>query len=366
MELVLYDTEHFETLHTFIRLLEGGERRLHVLVLPAMRKQLEALGVKEEHGLRFYELPPYNKQHAAAVERLAKKVGATLLLLGTVSFRHYAFARVARRMRGCKVILCVHDVKDAFCPLRGSGLRGLVRQWGQKQLVSSVAAFAVLLPAMKAHILHKEYTSKPIYVVPGRLFDEAAYVPAPTGMQLVVPGSIDRSRRDYEPIRRLLQRVERAGGPYLEVTIIGSSVQQPDFSDFPPGLRVVSEAFVHAATYAKALKEASMVWAPLPERFSSAGRRDELYGTTKASGTFFDAVSAGRPLLLPAHIEVPEGVRGCTLTYGDDDELYYLLLALAENEGAQASLRQLALAAARHFTVENLRVTLVPQMLQRR
>ncbi|RYY83129.1 MAG: hypothetical protein EOO15_21885, partial [Chitinophagaceae bacterium] len=351
MDLVLYDTEHFETVYTWIRLLAAPERRLHLLVPDTLRGQLEAMGTSTSDAIEWHPLPGSNEAHPKAVEQLVRKLRAPLLILGTVSFRHYGFARASRRLTGCKVVLGLHDIEDSFRPTRGSGLKALFRWWGKKRLAASVSAFAVLLPEMKNYLLQQEYTRKPIYVVPGRLFEESNYQLPPDGpLWIVVPGSIDPARRDYEALRKLAEQLDKNGTTDIRILIVGAASYKafsPSwFHSFPHLLEVRTGAFVPPGEYAGALAEASLVWAPLPEKFEVAGKRDEYYGKSKSSGTFFDAISAGRPLLLPAHMTVPESLRACTLTYAEDEELYYLLRALADNAGACKSLQLLARNAA--------------------
>ena len=365
MEVVLYDTEHFETLETLLRLLDDGRNVLHVAVPVRMRRELEALGIREGATLRWHPLPEANSAHAAALGRITRNVRASLLLLGTVSFRQYAFARMIRRLRGVRVLLGVHDVEDTFRPQRGKGFRGLLRRWGLQQLVHSVSGFMVLLPEMETHIRQSRYTDKPVYVVPGRLFNEGSYKPSPLPLRIVVPGSVDAARRDYDVVERLLRRLSSARSD-IRLIIVGAlpaTGERPRwFDDYPEFLEVRCDRFVPAADYASALSEAGLVWAPLPEHFEQAGRPPETYGLTKSSGTFFDAISAGKPLLLPGHVPVPEALRGCTLVYFDETHLYYLLTALAANEAAFARLQSAALEAARRFTPELLRDRNVAKM----
>ncbi|RYZ18743.1 MAG: hypothetical protein EOO16_21725 [Chitinophagaceae bacterium] len=364
MVVLLYDTEHFETLETLLRILDDGRNELHLAVPQELRARLEAAGIREGQQLQWHPLPADNAAHADALQRLVRRVGASLLLLATVSFRHYAFARLARRLPSVRVLLGVHDATDTFRPKRGSGLRGLIRRWGLRRLTQSVPGFIVLLPEMKVHIRVEHFTTKPVYVVPGRLFDESNYVAPSLPLQIVLPGSIDPARRDYNVAERLAQRLAQTGAG-VGITIVGSlpADAPPDWFGAYPGLvEARCDRFVPAADYAAALVASGIVWAPLPDVFRQPGRPDEQYGRSKSSGTFFDAISAGRPLLLPVHVPVPEAWADCTLTYLDEAHLYYLLLALAANEPAFRRLQANARMAAQHFTLEAVRASFAAQL----
>ncbi|TCZ69038.1 glycosyltransferase [Flaviaesturariibacter aridisoli] len=364
MVVLLYDTEHFETLETLVRILDDGHNELHLAVPQELRARLEAAGIREGRYLQWHPLPADNAAHAEALQRLVRRVGASLLLLATVSFRHYAFARLARRLPSVRVLLGVHDATDSFRPQRGSGLRGLIRRWGLRRLTQHVSGFIVLLPEMKAYIRAENFTSKPVYVLPGRLYDEKSYRAPSLPLQIVLPGSIDPARRDYGVAERLAQRLAHTGAG-VGLTIVGSlpaGAPPAWFRAYPGVVEARCDRFVPAADYAAALVASGIVWAPLPIVFRQPGRADEQYGRSKSSGTFFDAISAGRPLLLPAHVPVTEAWADCTLTYFDEAHLYYLLVALAANEAAFRRLQANGRLAAQQFTVEAVRASFAAQL----
>lgn len=366
MDVVLYDTEHFETLETLVHLLHDGQRRLHLVVPDTVRGELEAAGIAAGKHLSWHPLPEAPAGHARTLARVLRESKASLLLLATVSFRHYAFARLVRKLRRVRVLLGVHDLTDTFNPAPARGIRAAVRRWGLKQLRASVAGFLVLLPELRTEIRRRRLTDKPVYVVPGRLFFEEGYrSAAATPLRVVVPGSIDPRRRDYESVRKLAERIARHPAS-VQVALVGA-VAEPAYTpgwlaQYPGIVEIRSGRPLPSALFAGALSEAALLWAPLPERFSAEGRADETYGLTKSSGTFYDAVSAGKPLLLPASASVPEHLLTCTLQYIDEEHLYYLLIALQANEAAFQRLQADALTMARRFSVEVLRPRIVAQL----
>lgn len=363
MTIVLYDTEHFETLETQVRLLNTGAHRLVLLAPEAMQVQLVAAGVIPGPFVQFRTLPSRSWEHPGAVYRSCRAEGADLLILSTVSFQHLLFARACRRLRPLKLLLGVHDVHDLFAPARKFSLRGLIQHVGRQQLAAAVSGYIVLLDEMK-ELLRKKYSvRKPVHVVPGSL-----YRPAPAGdpgapLRIVVPGSIDPGRRSYEHVRHLA-RALYPDAP-VQITIAGSNRPgwRPTWLDEYPGtLQVISGDFVDVDTFETAIAGADLVWAPLPEVFRRSGHPGERYGESKSSGSFFDALRHGKPLLLPGGVPVPGVLAAVTISYFDNEHLHYLVLALAQNRAARERLRLMAEANAAALSLEAVRARLLPAL----
>jgi hypothetical protein len=363
VNIVLYDTEHFETLETHLRLFDTGSNQLLVLLPEPMAERLTALGLTGSDTIHFQILPHNKAEHPAIVYRACRRHRAGLLLLATVSFRHWQFAQVCRRLRGSvRTVLGVHDVNDAFAPLRSGGLRGWARYFGKLLLRRSVCGFVVLLEEMKQYILQQYATQQPVFVIPGSIYRMPTGTDADSEkLSIVVPGSIDTHRRNYEPVRLL---ADAADPEKMQVSIVGAATDAAPawLTENKAALRLVTGAFVTIATYEAELAAANIVWAPLPETFSRPGHPAEQYGVSKSSGTFFDALRHGKPLLLPAGIRVPAILASATISYIDNEHLLYLLNALQQNPVALQRLQALAREQAARITLESVRARVLPAL----
>ncbi|GAA4329147.1 hypothetical protein [Flaviaesturariibacter amylovorans] len=363
MTIVLYDTEHFETVETQVRLLNTGGHRIIVLAPEAVQVQLVAAGVIPGAHIHFRTLPARTWEHPGAVYRTCRTEKAGLLILATVSYQHLLFARACRRLRPLKILLGVHDLHDLFAPVRKASLRGMVQYVGRKQLSSAVSGYVVLLDELKTLLRKKFGVRKPVHVIPGSFYRPAPPADLDAPLRIVVPGSIDPTRRNYNDVRQLARALHREVP--ATITVVGGN---PDgwrpswFNDYEGTLQVHSGTFVEAEVYERELARAEIVLAPLPEVFRRSGHPDERYGESKSSGSFFDAVRHGKPLLLPAGVPVPELLAPMTLSYIDHEHLYYLVLALLQNPAARARLRDVAAAHAAAQTPEGVRARLLPAL----
>lgn len=82
---------------------------------------------------------------------------------------------------------------------------------------------------------------------------------------------------------------------------------------------------------------------------------DERRGTTKGTGVLMDALTHGKPLLLPEGFEVAEMISGSTLTYETAADLRATVAALVENGERLRALQTRAGENAAAYTVENQR-----------
>jgi hypothetical protein len=357
MEIVVYDTEHFETAQALVRLLDTGAHRIFLLVPQTLRSQLEAGGIHAGQQVIWLDLPPEKTKHASAVYRACKAHKAGLLILGTVAYRHYRMARACKKLRHIPIILGVHDIHDLFGKSTVSGWRNKLRALGKRWLRGAVSAYAVLLPEMKKLLLDTYQVTKPVYVVPGSVYDpiEPAIEKKIT-LRVVIPGSIDATRRNYTELQNLLGLL-RSDNFQPELIVVGatpSGQALPAWMKEPP-LKLITGEFVDVPEYESWLEAADLLWAPLPSVFRREGQADEFYGTSKSSGVFFDAIRHGKPLILPDEIQAPAFLYSSTIRYQDPQHLFYLLFALHDNPIAHSRLQEQAQQNASHFSVTNIR-----------
>jgi|GEM_PF-4697970 len=370
MTIVLYDNEHFETLEMLVEVFQQGTHQLHLAIPEHMRQTLEDSGILPSDCLHVHVLPAAPALHPRYLKQLCRTQQAALLVLATVSARHLFFARLCRRLSGTRVLLGVHDLRDLFEPKPGGGIKGWLRALGRQHLRHRVAAFFVLLDEMKTLMRTRYEVKQPVLVLPGRCYRVGPAGPAPEGpIRLLVAGSIDESRRNYASVSRLAEMLrQHKAEEKVSISICGGLPQE---RSLPAGIREPDElveirtgAFVPVAAYEAALGHAELIWAPVPERFSRPGHPEENYGSTKSSGSFFDAIRHGKPLLVPDHLPLPTAIQSASLRYPDEAFLLYLLLHLHENRSARERLQELAREQAARFLPQQLYRRLHQQLLR--
>ncbi|RYZ24014.1 MAG: hypothetical protein EOO16_02795 [Chitinophagaceae bacterium] len=340
MNIVLYEQEHFEILDSLIRVFGPGNR-LHLLIPQGMDKYLDAGPGNPE----IHFLPGEPAKHPQAVKELCREQSAGLLVLATVSFRHWQFAAVCRQLQPqTSTLLLVHDLRDLLAPVTGNRLRGWLQYAGKLRLRGAVSAYAVLLEEMKSY-LRAQQVRKPVYVLPGSFYKEApAFETDADRVVLGIPGSIDATRRNYDDVKNfvgLLQERNREHG-YVIRLIGGVTAHTPAWIDDCPGFIEHKSGSLSQEAFDQWMQGCELAWLPLAPVFRRPGHPDEQYGVTKSSGAFFDTLRHGKPLLAPDDLPVPEILASALLRYSDATYLYYLLEALKQNPVARRRLQELA------------------------
>ncbi|TCJ19298.1 glycosyltransferase family 1 protein [Flaviaesturariibacter flavus] len=358
MNIVLYEREHFEILGSLLQVLNTGAHRLHLLLPAWMDNYRDTL----PPGAAVHHLPEEPAAHPKAVEQLCREKSAELLVLGTVSFRHWQFAAVCRSLApGMQTLLYVHDANDLLTPQRGTGLRGWARYLGKLRLRRAVSAYVVLLDEMKAYLEKKNPTGKPVLVIPGAFYDAAlATDPEPDRMVLAIPGSIDSARRNYSDVKAFADLLKKRGieNGYA-IRLLGSvSGRAPGWIGSFQGLVEFDPGGLLQPEFDNRLKSSELAWLPLAETFRRDGHPSEYYGITKSSGAYFDALRFGKPVLAPDGLPVPGLLASALLRYSDATYLFYLLEALQQNPAARHRLQQLAREQAGKVRVDDVRARL--------
>ncbi len=242
------------------------------------------------------------------------------VLIATLGRRPHWFYSLSCRV---PYYVVLHNLNYCFdrstfrLPVRGVGdlVRDgidLARKRGKRSLLSRAAGLLYPYERMVLEGRQQSYlASTAHYLMPfsGRL--QAAQAPPPEGpLQVVVPGTVINRARDYNLVAAALTVAVAAqakitlhlAGKVSDMDIIAQLRRAvPDSNPQGPGgvrLEYYPEGLAEA-TFVELLSSADVLLGPIKSEVR-VGRYRELLGITKASGTPFDAVFYGKPLLLPA------------------------------------------------------------------
>lgn len=129
---------------------------------------------------------------------------------------------------------------------------------------------------------------------------------------ITIPGNVTSKRRDYETILRTIRNqlqlrkseliIELLGNPSDES---GEKILQQCTNLKQDGWSIIThEDWISTEEFDRRIQAADVILAPM-RRTKDISVVTERYGISKGSGCFMDAVMHGKPLILPAHYEVP-------------------------------------------------------------
>jgi hypothetical protein len=364
MDIAIFDISHHEIADTQIRILDDGHNRMHLLVTRSMKVQLEALGHGGNARVLWQLLPESAIRHSGFVHEYCNRNKIDFLFLNTVEKHHLLFAWMCERLRSTTVLLFVHDLRSTFEPKAIKGLRHAVRRIGKIRLREAAHGYTVLLQQMKSFVLTNYRVTKPVYVVPGSIFESKTHTAIKNErLKIVVPGSVDPERRDYKSVRTVAEAAAAARWP-VQFVILGSAHGDAGksswqlFDGLEANVQRYSERFVPVAEFEKQLEEADLIWSPLPAFFEKLRDSAESFGETKSSGAFYDAVRHGKPLLLPSRTHVSLELQEQCLVYDAAQGARDLLEKWALDESFRREVAQRALENARTFDIGSVRARL--------
>ncbi|MBD0295745.1 MAG: hypothetical protein ICV84_11200 [Flavisolibacter sp.] len=373
MNIVIYDTHHFETTYALLRIWDIPGNRITLFVTPEVAAPLNDLLLNDVNRFYWKIKNANNLLYLEQLYRYCRNENIHLLLLSTVAYHHILFAMLCRFLPETTVVLTLHDINSFFKPKFSLSGRTFIRYMGKKMLARSVSAYSTLLSSTKRYIEEKFKPPQPVYVIPGSIYEgknsfKTEDIETP---KIVVPGSIDIRRKNYEAVFELLNFIHALQKKW-ELILLGAA--DPVFGrdvlqkfktvkkDFP-GLIFYESRFIEAKEYERQLEAADFIFIPLQQYTIIEDNIPEEYGVTKSTGSFFDAVRHAKPVIVPDYINVPEELKRQTFSYKTIDHLIQFLLSITKDTSALSALQQQTLENTLKFTPQAIRAAL-PQFFE--
>lgn len=161
--------------------------------------------------------------------------------------------------------------------------------------------------------------------------------PPSSKYRITVPGHIDPTRRNYGFLLDSLNYLQDHQD-VIELHLLGSP-------NGPEGENIVSRCdrliksgwsiryhrgWVPVEQFEQVLETTGLIVSPI-KNTKVNGAVTEIYGQSKGSGCFGDAIRYGKPLVLPDHYQVPPETEGFVRTYSTKDDLAELIRSSAES-----------------------------------
>lgn len=357
MKIVLFDTEHFETAFALVRIFDIPPNDITIFTDEDTGHRMQVLLGNRPAGYTWI-IRPRSQSNLSFIRKMYRSFvndKPDLFILGTVSHHHFLHALYLKRFPPRQSLLTVHAINFLLhYPIR-TGPRHVSRYLGNKLLLKQVTYLNVISETMIPHLENQRGVHQPVFHLPGTVFEgRAVSTPVQWPLRIVVPGTVDESRRDYMSVFELAQaagdvHITLLGGPVggYGRMVIDKASSYPNITTF--------DALVDQEEFEQRLSAAHFVWVPsVQESFSQAGVR-EIYGLTKSSGSLFDAIRHAKPLILPSHLHVPETLKKIAFRYNGISEILSLIRTLRGNPENYDTFAQQAFAYSMQFTPEEIR-----------
>ena len=366
MRAGIFELEHFEGAYPVIQLFDMPANKL-VIFTDAHTYQRFADLFKEEVNRFQWEILDNTGSKWHYFRQLytsAKKHQLDIFYLNTISNNYIFYAWVIGLLRIPRVVITIHDINCFFKSRWSFRPRPLLHHIGKKALIKRVKEFNVVADTMINYLRETTHGTKQVHNIPGAVFDN---VQTPLiindYIHLVVPGSLDKKRRDYYQVFELLKAAEARQLP-LHITLLGGHTDEY-------GKGIVQQAaalkthytkvtlydipIVHQDEFDRQLNNAHFIFIPSVVNTAICFDIPETYGLTKSSGNIFDVIKHACPFITPQSLRIPATLQSSCFRYTSIDQLVDLLTGLMQQKNEYAQWQQQALINSREYTIAKVR-----------
>jgi|SRR5688572_23254705 len=338
-EVVLIDFSHYEVVAAFIRILAPACRRVTVIAPQWIIGTIERTVGLEHDNLDLLMIPDESLDSIKSVERILATGSFDLCVVSTINENYEAWRRSLGIFAGKKIVV-IHNANFWFQKRRHLKLFRVPRGREHRsmlRLARDADAVVALSGAVKSYIHEKYGRSWQVVESTTCIAGSAFKQLSGTGqLRLVVPGQIERHRRDYD---LLLRAVKRIGKDRIALHLLGLP-----FGDYGQAIietcrQMVAEGFgifwndtyVSQGEFDKAMSECSAILSPIVVETSYAGI-SETYGRSKITGVFADIVRYRIPAIVPASLQAPVQLESALRRYSSEDDLVSALSDMTRPE----------------------------------
>lgn len=364
MKIAIFETEHFETAFTVIRLFDLPGNKITVYTSKETFARLNDLLPGSANRFNWEILPGTNRfQLFFLLHKKLKKQSPDLLWLNTVSSNHWLWAFILSLLRLKRIILTVHDINCLFEYRPGLSFKKAIIYWGKKWLIKRVNEYNVISDTMISY-LRQHTMEKKIHNIPGAVYeDRGISQPLQEQMQLVVPGSVDPRRRNYEQVFELAAIAEQKK-LFLKIVLLGgySNARGREIINRAQKLRsefcqiiAYQTQVVDQGEFDKQMEMAHFVFVPSVVHTKICGNIPEEYGKTKSSGNIFDVVKHAKPFIVPAALTIPGNLETGCFKYGSLTDIPDFLRNVIASPGYYDQLQKNVFDNSLQYTIQKVR-----------
>ncbi|MBC7849256.1 MAG: hypothetical protein H7Y31_05950, partial [Chitinophagaceae bacterium] len=228
MKIAIFETAHFEGAYPVIRLFDDGQNDIMICTNEQCYRQFLFL-FGDDINRFSWVIQTEDESIPQFIDRVVRTVrdrSFEFLYLNTIDNNHLFYARALARIPTVRKLLTLHDINTHFHPRPSLSIRRLVRIFGKMELLKQINEFNVVAMPMQSFLISKLNDNRPVHCVPGAVFDAADFKSPPpleSGINIVVPGSIDIKRRNYDQVFELLKLANESALP-LNITLLGGSI----------------------------------------------------------------------------------------------------------------------------------------------
>jgi hypothetical protein len=367
MRIGIFETDHFEGAYPIIRLFDNGKNDITIFTYEEPYRQFTFLfgsQINRYHWIiKGKDESKYQFMVRLYRETRARKID--LLYMNTITDNHLFYALLIRLLGKTRIITTLHDINSYFTIKPALRLRRWVRYIGKRWFIKTVQEFNVVSDTMVDHLKSKLPAHKKVYSLPGAVYEMTTpHVPAlTTTIQIVVPGTVDGRRRNYETVFELLDACNRQdisiavvllGGFYGDY---GQMMLEKcrSYAQQHTNLLYYDTKVVDQPEFDRRMNEAHLICTPTVIDTILFDGIVETYGQSISSGNLFDIIKHAKPFMAPAALTIPNRLTSSCVPYHSIDDMVALLKHIMQDPTLYPRLTKNAEQNSLQYTIEKVR-----------
>ncbi|HLL43481.1 MAG TPA: hypothetical protein VK369_10100 [Segetibacter sp.] len=365
MKIAIYETVHLDWIIPYAELLAEEDISVSFITSATFKHDLESILAQKNSWYTWHFLDPddrYN-EFSLKIYSVLKSNHYDLVILNSIDSRLLILFMILMITKPGRILVNLHDINNFFKTNPSLNIRTNIRSIGKKLLMLLTDGYIVNAESMKEYMIKNHLTKKPIYWLQPVYYKPAASVRESTFTNtIVIPGSIDQRRRDYDFVLEVIQEMLNwqvsvkwilAGKPMEDygVKIINKAkelnTQGANISFYN---EVISEN-----EFQKIVAASSLILSPLVSATTIHDNILEVYGESKGSGNVYDAIRHAKPLVVPFKVTVPKGIESSCIKYESKDNLVQQLLKIFTCNAMLSEYRQKAERNSQNFSKERIK-----------
>jgi len=369
MNIGIFETEHFEGSYPVIKLFDNGKNEITVFTYEPAYEQFRHLfpGEPKKYGWMVKPAKRLKIVFIRDMYREIKRKKISLIYLNTISNNFIVYALFVMLLGKNRVVLTIHNINTQFEFKLSLSPRRIIRYIGRRILLSVIKEFNVVAMPMVNSLALKLPNNKKVYCVPGAVFDEShsgQTQPSVTNhINIVIPGTVDGRRRDYDQAIDLVFLLEQQKIPST-ITFLGRFYEGygkrileriKTLQLKTTRLNYYESETVAQPEFNRVMNEANFVFIPSVLTTVIEDGVTELYGITMSSGNLFDVIKHAKPFIIPGPLKVDPFLEKSCFRYQEVQDIATFITSVKSDPGKYSSLLQSALEASRNYTIEKVR-----------
>lgn len=218
-------------------------------------------------------------------------------------------------------------------------------------------AYFLIVESDKIKRYLSEFTDKRIEIVPFKYFNPSDSPKASLSkiIDLVVPGEVDLKRKKLEIFIDALRMLNTKDLSRIRLIFLGKARENiklcEQWKDEFGDSFIFFKEFVSSEVFERHIMSATYIVSSLEINHESKYLK-EIYGLSKGSGVFGQAISYGKPLIINSGFEVPSEIETSVIYFRDSSDLFEIFKNIIYDDDLNYRMSQISIENSNNFSIE--------------